>query len=205
MIRLALTVTLAAAAVAGCQAAEDAGNNAAAPANAQGDSSSGGTKGAGTIGRTATQTADLRLFAQAVEAAGLSATFDGSISYTVFAPVNSAFEALPAATRSRLMAPEGRDQLTQVLTHHIVVGDITSQDLAAAMERGQGRATLATIAGPNITIMREGNGLVVTDAAGGRARIVQADRRQSNGYIHHIDAVLMPGTGEAEGAAGNSQ
>jgi len=203
MIGRMLTLTLAAAAVAACQAAEDPGNKAAS-ANGQGDSSTGANKAEATIGRTAAQTADLRLFAQAVEAAGLAGTFDGSIPYTVFAPVNSAFEALPAATRSRLMAAAGRDQLTQILTHHVVAGDVTSQDLAAAMERGQGRATLATIAGPNITVMREGDALVVIDAAGGRARIVRADRRQSNGYIHHIDAVLMPGSGEGEGE-GNAQ
>jgi uncharacterized surface protein with fasciclin (FAS1) repeats len=203
MIRSLMILSVAAAALVGCQAAEDAGNNAAGAGNSQGDSSTGGNSAAATIGRTATQTADLRMFAQAIEAAGLAGTFNGSIPYTVFAPVNSAFEALPAETRTRLMSADGRDQLTQILTHHVVAGDVTSQDLAAALERGQGRATLATIAGPNITIMREGDALVVTDAAGGRARIVQADRRQSNGYIHHIDAVLMPGSG-GEGA-GNTQ
>jgi uncharacterized surface protein with fasciclin (FAS1) repeats len=73
---------------------------------------------------------------------------------------------------------------------------VTSQDLAHAMERGHGRATLATIAGTNLTVSREGDAFVVSDAAGGRARITVPDRRQSNGVIHQIDAVLMPARGE---------
>jgi uncharacterized surface protein with fasciclin (FAS1) repeats len=205
MIRRLLTVALAAAALAGCQGAEEAGNEAAAPANGSADSAGGGgNRATSTIGQTAGQTAELSQFAQAVQAAGLGATFGGSIPYTVFAPVNSAFDAVPAEARTRLMAAEGRAQLTQLLTHHVVPGVITSQDLAAAMERGQGRAVLATIAGPNLIVTREGDGLIVTDGAGGRARIVQADRRQSNGMIHHVDAVLMPGSG-GEAAAGNGR
>jgi uncharacterized surface protein with fasciclin (FAS1) repeats len=192
MIGRLLTLALGAAALAGCHGAENAGNEAATPANGSADSAGGGNRATSTIGQTAGQTAELSQFAQAVQAAGLGATFGGSIPYTVFAPVNSAFQAVPAGTRTRLMAAEGREQLTQILTYHVVPGVITSQDLAAAMERGQGRAVLATIAGPNLIVTREGDGLVVTDAAGGRARIVQADRRQSNGVIHQVDAVLMP-------------
>ena len=202
MMRRLLTLSIAAAALAACQAENQAGNDAAAPAGAGADGagSGGGNRATSTIAQTAGQTAELSQFAQAVQSAGLANVFSGSIPYTVFAPVNSGFDAVPAETRTRLMAAEGREQLTQLLTYHVVPGVITSQDLAAAMERGQGRAVLATIAGPNITVMREGDGLVVTDGAGGKARIVQADRRQSNGVIHQIDAVLMPAAGGGDAA-----
>ncbi|HEX8193454.1 MAG TPA: fasciclin domain-containing protein [Allosphingosinicella sp.] len=203
MIGRLLTAAIAAAALAGCQGAEDAGNEAAVPSNGSADSAGGGNRAASTIAQTAGQTAELSQFAQALQAAGLAGTFGGSIPYTVFAPVNAAFEAVPAETRSGLMAAEGRAELTRLLTYHVVPGVITSQDIAAAMQRGQGRAVLATIAGPNLIVTREGDGLVVTDGAGNRARIVQADRRQSNGVIHQVDAVLMPGAGGD--AAGNAQ
>jgi uncharacterized surface protein with fasciclin (FAS1) repeats len=207
MIGRLLTVSLAAAALAGCQG-EGGGNDAAAPANGTAERAGGGSGGdnraAATIGQTLGQTAELSQFAQAVQAAGLAETFSGSIPYTVFAPVDAAFEAVPAETRTRLMAAEGREQLTQLLTYHVVPGVITSQDLAAAMERGQGRAVLATIAGPNLFVTREGDGLVVTDGAGGKARITQPDRRQSNGIVHQVDAVLMPGSGDAA-AGGDSR
>jgi len=204
MIRHVLTMSLAAAALAGCQASDDGATNGAAPANGSAEANNGGGRATATIAQTAGQTAELSQFAQAVQAAGLAETFGGSIPYTVFAPVNAAFEAVPAETRTRLMAAEGREQLTQLLTYHVVPGVITSQDLAAAMQRGQGRAVLATIAGPNLIVTREGDGLLVTDGAGGRARITQPDRRQSNGVIHQVDAVLMPGSGGGE-AAGNGQ
>jgi uncharacterized surface protein with fasciclin (FAS1) repeats len=191
-----LLAIAAAAALAACQAAEQAGNNASA--NGQGDSSTGGANAqqgqAGrSIGDAAGQSADLSQFSQAVQAAGLTDTLRSAGPYTVFAPVNAAFEAVPQETRTRLMAPEGRDRLTELLTFHIVPGVVTAQDLDAAMQRGNGRATITTVSGANLTVSREGDALVVTDPSGTRARVLQADRIQSNGVIHQIDAVLMPG------------
>jgi uncharacterized surface protein with fasciclin (FAS1) repeats len=197
MIRHLLLLSLAAASVAGCQAAHEAGNDASA--NAQGDSSTGGAgrhEAARTLGDTIARTPELSQFNQAVQAAGLGQTFGRAGAYTVFAPVNAAFEAVPQETRTRLMSPEGRAQLTQLLAYHMVPGVVTSQDLRHAMERGHGRATLATIAGSNLVVSREGDALIVTDAAGGRARISQPDRRGSNGIVHQIDAVLMPAAGD---------
>jgi uncharacterized surface protein with fasciclin (FAS1) repeats len=194
-IRLVLTLLIAAATTA-CQPAGDAGNDAAA-ANGQGDSSSGpggqGARASRTIAETAAQNGDLGQLNRAVEAAGLTETLRGAGPYTVFAPVNAAFERLPEATRNRLLAAEGREQLTELLTYHIVPGVVTSQDLSRAMERGQGRATLSTVSGANITVSREGEALFVTDSGGSRARISQADQIQSNGVIHQIDTILMPG------------
>jgi uncharacterized surface protein with fasciclin (FAS1) repeats len=208
MIRRLLMLSAAAASLAACRAEEGAAGNGASAAGPAGDSSTGGggnSAAGATIGETAAQTAELGQFSQALQSAGLTETFRRGEPYTVFAPVNSAFEAIPQETRTRLMAAEGRAQLTRILTYHVVAGEIGSQDLAQAMERNQGRATLSTIAGENLTVTREGDALVVSDAAGGKARIVQPDRRGSNGVIHQIDAVLMPGGGPDAGAAGNTQ
>jgi len=197
-MRLKRLLALAAAgALAACQAAEDAGNDAAAGGG--GDSSTGGNAQQGQAGRSIgdamAQSADLSQFAQAVQAAGLGDVLGRAGPNTVFAPVNTAFDAVPQETRTRLMAPEGRDRLTQLLTYHIVPGVVTAQDLGSAIQRGQGRTTITTVSGEILTVTREGDALVVSDPAGGRARVVQADRIQSNGVIHHVDAVLMPGRG----------
>lgn len=184
------------AALAACQGADEAGN---AAANAQGDSSTGGNAQQGQGGRSiadgAGQSGDLSQFSQALQSAGLTETLRGAGPYTVFAPVNAAFEAMPQETRTRLMAAEGRERLTELLTFHIVPGVVTAQDLGAAIQRGQGRAALTTVSGTNLTVSRDGEALVVTDPSGNRARVVQADRIQSNGVIHHVDALLMPGGG----------
>jgi uncharacterized surface protein with fasciclin (FAS1) repeats len=191
-IQLFFALCLGAAAVAACQPGEDAGNNAAAA----GQSGNGQQGQAGrSIGDTAGQSPDLAQFAQAVQAAGLTDTLRSAGPYTVFAPVNAAFDAVPQETRTRLMAAEGRDRLTELLTFHIVPGVVTVEDLDAAIRRGQGRATITTVSGANLTVSREGDALVVTDASGTRARVVQADRIQSNGVLHHVDALLMPGGG----------
>ncbi|MEA3041619.1 MAG: hypothetical protein QOC65_1108 [Sphingomonadales bacterium] len=191
-IRNLIVVSLAMAAA--CQREGGAGNEAA-----DGNSSPGGNaqqaQAGRSIGDTVGQSADLAQFSQAVQAAGLADTLRSSGPYTVFAPVNAAFEAVPQEARTRLMAPEGRDRLTELLTFHIVPGVVTAEDLDAAIRRGQGRATVTTVSGANLTVSREGNAVVVTDPSGGRARVVQADRIQSNGVVHHVDALLMPGGG----------
>ncbi|MEA3017863.1 MAG: hypothetical protein QOI38_2585 [Sphingomonadales bacterium] len=188
---LAASIAMAAAA---CQSGDEGGNKAADGNSSQGGSAQQAQAGR-SIGDAAGQSADLAQFSQAVQAAGLADTLRSSGPYTVFAPVNAAFEAIPQETRTRLMAAEGRDRLTELLTFHIVPGVVTAEDLDAAIRRGQGRATVTTVSGANLTVSREGNALVVTDPSGGRARVVQADRIQSNGVIHRVDALLMPGGG----------
>ncbi|HEX8217218.1 MAG TPA: fasciclin domain-containing protein [Allosphingosinicella sp.] len=192
-----LLAMAAAGTLAACQAAEDAGN--AAAANGAGDSSTGGNAQQGQAGRSigdaAAQNADLSQFSQAVQTAGLADVLGSVGPYTVFAPVNTGFDAVPQETRTRLMAEQGHERLTQLLTFHIVPGVVTAQDLRAAIQRGQGRATVTTVSGNNLTVTQEGEALIVSGPSGARARVVQADRIQSNGVIHHVDAVLMPGGG----------
>ncbi|MCC7394020.1 MAG: fasciclin domain-containing protein [Sphingomonadaceae bacterium] len=128
----------------------------------------------------------------AVQAAGLVETLQGTGPFTVFAPVNAAFERLPAGTVPTLLRPENRGTLTSILTYHVVPGRLSAANLMAQVRAGGGRATLTTAQGGMLTVTQSGNMLVVTDAHGGQSRITQADVNQSNGVIHVVDSVLMP-------------
>jgi uncharacterized surface protein with fasciclin (FAS1) repeats len=127
----------------------------------------------------------------AVKAAGLVETLSGPGPFTVFAPVNAAFDALPAGTVDSLLKPEMKDTLTKVLTYHVVAGTYSAADLMAKAKAMGGEVTLTTVEGAPITIKMEGNSLWVFDQSGKAAKITIADVNQSNGVIHVIDKVLM--------------
>jgi uncharacterized surface protein with fasciclin (FAS1) repeats len=127
----------------------------------------------------------------AVQAAGLVDTLSGPGPFTVFAPVNAAFEALPAGTVDSLLKPDMKDTLTKVLTYHVVAGMYSAADLMQKAESMGGEVTLQTVEGAPITIRKEGDGLWVFDQSGKAARITIADVNQSNGVIHVVDKVLM--------------
>jgi uncharacterized surface protein with fasciclin (FAS1) repeats len=176
-------------ALAACGGSDEANQSNKA---ADGSGNQASAAQARSLGDEIAANGDLAEFGRALQAAGLADTLKGAEPYTVLAPVNAAFEGMPEAARTRLMSPEGRGELTELLTAHIVPGFVTARDLDGAIQRGQGRATLATVAGTNLTISREGDAYVVSDAAGGRARIVSADGQAANGIVHGIDAVLVP-------------
>lgn len=138
-------------------------------------------------------TADDSRFAEAAKAAGLDATLAGPGPYTVLIPSNAAFDKLPAGTLDGLMKPESRAQLTKVLTGHILPGEILAADIGKAIDNGKGKAALATFGGGTITATKDGDKIVLTDAAGGKAVIGGSDERRSNGVVHHVDGILMPG------------
>lgn len=128
----------------------------------------------------------------AIQAAGLVETLKGPGPFTVFAPVNAAFDALPAGTVEGLLEPESRDALTQVLTYHVVPGSLDAATLVAQIEAGNGSTTLTTVEGGTLTVAADADGVTVTDANGNVANVTTADVMQSNGVIHVIDTVLMP-------------
>jgi uncharacterized surface protein with fasciclin (FAS1) repeats len=128
----------------------------------------------------------------AVKAAGLVDTLEGAGPFTVFAPTNEAFAALPAGTVDTLLKPENKDTLTKVLTYHVVSGDYTTKKLMHLIIEGKGKATLKTVEGDSLTFMQNAKGISVTDDKGDVAYITIGDVIQSNGVIHVIDAVLMP-------------
>ena len=128
----------------------------------------------------------------AVKAAGLVDTLKSAGPFTVFAPVNAAFAALPAGTVDTLLKPESKGMLTGILTYHVVSGKMDAAALTKAIAAGGGKATLKTVAGGNLTAMAAGGGVTITDEKGGTAKVTIADVYQSNGVIHVVDKVLLP-------------
>ena len=144
------------------------------------------------IVENAVNSADHTTLVAAVKAAGLVDTLSGAGPFTVFAPVNSAFAALPAGTVETLLKPENKAMLTKILTYHVVAGNMDSKSIAKAIKKGNGKATFSTVAGGKLTARMDGSTLVLTDEKGGMSRVTIADVRQSNGVIHVVDAVLLP-------------
>lgn len=128
----------------------------------------------------------------AVKAAGLVETLKGKGPFTVFAPTNEAFDALPAGTVETLLKPENKATLTKILTYHVVAGNMDSKAIAKAIKKGNGKAMLTTVSGGMLTASMDGDKLVLTDEKGGMSTVTIADVRQSNGVIHVVDTVLMP-------------
>ena len=128
----------------------------------------------------------------AVKAVGLFDTLKGSGPFTVFAPTNAAFSALPAGTVDTLLKPENKAQLTKVLTYHVVPGKMDSAALAQQISAGGGKATLKTVAGGTLIASGSGKNITVTDESGGTAKVTIADVNQSNGVIHVVDKVALP-------------
>ncbi|MBC5782870.1 fasciclin domain-containing protein [Ramlibacter sp. USB13] len=129
----------------------------------------------------------------AVKAAGLVDTLQGAGPFTVFAPTNTAFSMLPAGTVDTLLKPENRAMLTQVLTYHVVPGRIDAKALAEQIRAGGGQAMLKTASGGTLTAMMRGRDIVIHDAKGGTSVVTTGDVYQSNGVIHVVDHVLIPG------------
>ncbi len=128
----------------------------------------------------------------AVKAAGLVETLSGTGPFTVFAPVNSAFAALPAGTVDNLLKPENKETLTAVLTYHVVSGRIDSASLLEMIKEGKGKTMAKTVQGEELTFSKKGKDIWVIDSKGNKAKVTIADVYQSNGVIHVIDKVLMP-------------
>jgi uncharacterized surface protein with fasciclin (FAS1) repeats len=145
------------------------------------------------IVENAVNSADHTTLVAAVKAAGLVDTLQSKGPFTVFAPVNAAFAALPAGTVDMLLKPENKGALTGVLTYHVVAGRFTYNDLRHQIKANGGKATLTTVAGGVLTAEMNGPiNVVVKDAKGAAANITVYDVIQSNGVIHSIDRVLMP-------------
>lgn len=129
----------------------------------------------------------------AVKAAGLVETLKGKGPFTVFAPVNDAFENLPEGTVETLLKPENKATLTKVLTYHVVAGKMDFNAIAAEIKKGKGTATLKTVSGGKLMAMMNGmHNIQLKDEAGNVANISTYDVYQSNGVIHVIDKVLLP-------------
>lgn len=128
----------------------------------------------------------------AVKAAGLVETLQSEGPFTVFAPVNEAFNALPAGTVETLLKPENKAMLTGILTYHVIAGKIDGKSLLKMIKDNGGKFTAKTVNGESLTFMKKGMDIVVTDSKGGMGKVTIADVNQKNGVIHVIDKVLLP-------------
>jgi len=128
----------------------------------------------------------------AVKAAGLVETLKGPGPFTVFAPTNAAFAALPAGTVDTLLKPENKAMLSGILTYHVVAGKWDAAAISKMIADGKGSASIKTVAGGTLVAKSAGGKVSLTDEKGGIATVTIADVYQSNGVIHVIDKVLLP-------------
>lgn len=140
----------------------------------------------------AVNSADHTTLVAAVQAAGLVDTLKSEGPFTVFAPVNAAFEALPAGTVETLLKPENKDQLVKILTCHVVAADAMSDAIAGMIADDGGTHPVTTVGGCVLQAKMDGDKITLTDETGGVATVTIADVKQSNGVIHVIDKVLLP-------------
>ncbi len=142
----------------------------------------------------AVNSADNTTLVAAVKAAGLVDALKGAGPFTVFAPTNEAFSALPPGTVKTLLLPKNKAKLTAILTYHVVPGKLDFAALSNMIMQGGGTAQLKTLNGAALTVSMNGpHNIQVTDGKGGVAQIEIYDVYQSNGVIQVIDHVLLPG------------
>ena len=192
----ALSLGVAAAAlvaVAACSK-QDGNSNGAPAAQTEKAQKAAGTK---TI---ATGLAPNSRFMAAARAAGLDQTLAAPGPYTVFVPDDAAFNAAPAGSLDP--TPQNRPQITGVLTNLILPGTVLAADIDKVIDKNKGKGVLATVSGGTLTATKEGGKTVLTDAAGHKATITQADEQFTNGVVHHIDALLMPAKAASGPAVG---
>ncbi|TMM55274.1 fasciclin domain-containing protein [Sulfitobacter sabulilitoris] len=145
------------------------------------------------IVENAVNSADHTTLVAAVKAAGLVDTLAGPGPFTVFAPVNAAFAALPDGTVETLLKPENKDLLVKVLTAHVVPGDWSAATIAAkANASPDGFYHFKAVSGDALSAQVKGRNVYIYDESGNAARVTIADVDQSNGVIHVVDGVLVP-------------
>ncbi|WP_319568469.1 fasciclin domain-containing protein [Cohaesibacter marisflavi] len=145
-----------------------------------------------TIVENAVNSQDHETLVAAVKAAGLVETLQGDGPFTVFAPTDDAFDALPEGTVASLLKPENKAQLTKILTCHVVAADAMSDAIMKMVDDDKGAHPVKTVGGCTFTAMYDDGTVMLKDGQGNVANVTIADVKQSNGVIHVIDTVLLP-------------
>jgi len=144
------------------------------------------------IVENAVNSKDHETLVAAVKAAGLVETLMGEGPFTVFAPTDDAFAALPDGTVETLLKPDNKDQLTKILTCHVVSANALSDAIKGMVDDDNGMHPVKTVGDCEFTAMYKGDTVMIKDGQGNVANVTIADVRQSNGVIHVIDKVLLP-------------
>lgn len=145
-----------------------------------------------TVVGNAVATENLTTLVAALKAADLVTTLSGAGPFTVFAPTNKAFDKLPKGTLDMLLKPENKAKLSAILTYHVIAGVVNSNDVVAAIEKGNGSATLTTVQGGKLTATMVGKNVILMDEKRNKSIITSVDIMSSNGIVHIIDTVMMP-------------
>lgn len=145
-----------------------------------------------TIVENAMNSRDHTTLVAAVKAAGLVGTLEGKGPYTVFAPTDAAFAALPEGTVETLLKPENKDWLTKILTCHVVAADAMAKTVARMIKDDGGEHAIKTVGGCVLKAKESRGKITITDENGDVAHVTIADVKQSNGVIHVVDKVLLP-------------
>lgn len=144
------------------------------------------------IVETALEVEALSTLVTAVKAADLVDALSGEGPFTVFAPTNDAFAALPEGKVAKLLKAENKDKLTKVLTSHVVAGNFDAASIIAAAEANDGKAYLTTLSGAKLKAYVKDGNVYVKDENGGKGKVAQADVTTSNGTVHVVTSVLVP-------------
>ena len=187
------TFTLKTAALTALAAMSSLALVAGAPASAHKHGHQAAAKAQPNIVEAAMSTGVHNTLVAAVKAAGLVETLSQPGPYTVFAPTDAAFAALPPGAVDGLLQPAQKAALTKVLTYHVVAGRVPAAQLVAAIRKGGGTHTINTVAGEKLTARLDGGTVVITDRAGRTTRVTQTDVKTTNGVIHVTDGVFLPG------------
>ncbi|GAA4043134.1 fasciclin domain-containing protein [Parerythrobacter jejuensis] len=187
-VKASFVATASALALVACGAPADGDTE-----DAMADGTTAAAEEPGTIVAVAQGNDDFSTLVTAVTAAELGETLSGEGPFTVFAPTNAAFAKLPEGTLESLTAPEGKEQLTGILTYHVVSGATDAATLTSAIESNNGSFEITTVNGGALTASIVDGNVVLTDAAGGTSTVTATDVKASNGIIHAIDTVVMPG------------
>lgn len=145
-----------------------------------------------TIVDIAVSSDDHTTLVAALKAAGLVEALQGDGPFTVFAPNNTAFEALPEGTVSTLLKPENKGQLTNILTYHVVSGSFDAAAVVQAIEDNDGMVSLEALNGDMITAYLKDGSVYLKDENGGTSKVTVTDLKGSNGVIHVIESVILP-------------
>lgn len=128
----------------------------------------------------------------AVKAADLVSVLNSDGPFTVFAPVNAAFDKLPEGTVANLLKTENKETLTAILTYHVIAGKFMATDVVNAIKKGNGSFEITTVQGTKLVASIKGENVILTDENGNSSTIIITDVEASNGIIHAIDSVVMP-------------
>ena len=135
---------------------------------------------------------DFSTLVLAIKTAQLVSTLQGDGPFTVFAPVNSAFAKIDTKTIETLLSPEGRDQLTKILTYHVIAGEFKAKEVINAINASGGAFTIETVSGDKLVATLSGNTVILTDENKRTAAVTKTDIDATNGVIHVIDTVILP-------------